>query len=87
MVVFPDGTSGSPRRSGVIHVSEIALLIVDVKGLNLGAAAWGDSSALEPGDWVLAVGAAADSGPPSLSAGIFSARRAGSARASGRRMA
>ena len=51
-------------------------MIVDVKGLNLSAATWGDTAALGPGDWVLAMGAGRGS-PASLSAGIFSARRPG----------
>ena len=33
-------------------------MVVDVKGLNLNPAAWGDPNALEPGDWVLALGQA-----------------------------
>jgi serine protease Do len=77
-VVFPDGSerlASQIRRDPRI---ELALLIVDVKGLNVSAAVWGDSAALEPGDWVLAVGAGRGL-PPSLSAGIFSARRLGNA--------
>src|SRR6185437_3585610 len=34
--------------------SDLAVLVIDPKGLS--QAAWGDSSALETGDWVLAVG-------------------------------
>ena len=44
--------------------------------MNASAASWGDSNALKPGDWVLALGLAGGS-PPSMSAGIYSARRHG----------
>jgi serine protease Do len=60
----------------------VAALVVDIKGLNASAASWGDSEALEPGDWVLALGSAGGS-PPSMSAGIYSARRRGAGVAPG----
>ena len=86
MVVFSDGTERLASQIRRDPRSELIVLIVDVKGLNQSAATWGDASALEPGDWVLALGVARGS-PPSLSAGIFSARRAGQPPSSRRRMA
>jgi len=55
---------------------DLAVLVIDPKGLNLTQAAWGDPGALQPGDWVLSIGQPAGSAP-SISAGIFSALRAG----------
>jgi serine protease Do len=82
MVIFSDGTERVASQIRRDQRSELVLLIVDVKGLNLSAATWGDANALEPGDWVLGLGVARGA-PPSLSAGIFSTRRAGSAQHSG----
>jgi serine protease Do len=82
MVIFSDGTERLASQIRRDPRSELVLLIVDVKGLNLSAATWGDASALEPGDWVLALGVARGA-PASLSAGIFSTRRAGSPRVPG----
>ncbi len=76
IVVFSDGTERPASQIRRDPRSEVALLSVDVKGLQTSAGNWGDSSALEPGDWVLALGSGSGS-PPSLSAGIFSARRQG----------
>ncbi len=75
-VLFLDGSerpASQIRRDGR---SEVAVLVVDLKGMNLSSASWGDSDALEPGDWVLALGSPGGS-PPSMSAGIYSARRRG----------
>ena len=78
VVVFPDGTERVASQIRRDPRSDVAILVVDVKGLAAGAATWGDSNALEPGDWVMALGSAGGS-PPSMSAGIFSARRRGPA--------
>ncbi len=78
VVVFSDGTERVASQVRRDPRSDVAILVVDLKGLTATAAAWGDSDAIEPGDWVLAVGAAGGS-PPSMSAGIFSARRRGPA--------
>ena len=76
LVVFADGTERPASQIRRDPRSEVAVLVVDTKGVNPSAAVWGDSSALLPGDWVLAVGSEGGS-PPSLSAGIFSAHRHG----------
>ncbi len=55
---------------------DLAVLLFDLKGLNLSQAEWGDPSALHPGDWVLSIGQPAGSAP-AISAGIFSAFRPG----------
>jgi serine protease Do len=77
MVIFADGTERMASQFRRDPRSEVAVLLVDAKGVNAVAAAWADSNALEPGDWVLALGSAGGSAP-SMSAGIFSARRRGS---------
>ena len=55
---------------------DLAVLVVDPTGLNLTQAKLGDANALRPGDWVLSIGQPGGSSP-TLSAGIFSARRRG----------
>jgi serine protease Do len=74
LVIFSDGTERPASQIRRDPRSGLLVLVVDVKGTNATAASWGDSDALEAGDWVLALGSAAGS-PPSMSAGIFSARR------------
>jgi serine protease Do len=76
IVMFSDGAERPVSQIRRDPRSELAVLVVDLKGLNSSAAAWGDSDALEPGDWVLAVGSGGGF-PPSMSAGIYSARRRG----------
>jgi serine protease Do len=76
MVIFAEGAERVASQIRRDPRSELAILVVDVKGVNATAASWGDSNALEPGDWVLALGSAGGS-PPSMSAGIYSARRHG----------
>lgn len=74
LVTFPDGTerlASQVRRDPRV---DLALVVVDVRGLKLEAAAWGDPGRLQPGDWVVALGQPG-AGMPSLSAGIMSARR------------
>jgi serine protease Do len=75
-VVFSDGSERLTSQIRRDPRVDLALLFVDVKGLNLTSAPWGDSNALEPGDWVLALGQPGGS-TPSMSAGIYSARRQG----------
>lgn len=76
VIVLSDGreriVSQIRRDPGV----DMAVLIVDPKGLDLTQAAWGDPAALRPGDWVLSIGRPMGR-PPSISAGIYSARRLG----------
>jgi serine protease Do len=55
---------------------DLALLVVDLKGLNLARAEWGDAGSLQPGDWVVSIGQPAGSAP-AISAGIVSAVRPG----------
>jgi serine protease Do len=75
-VVLPDGqeriTSQVRRDPGV----DLAVLVVDLRGANLTEAKWGDSGALRPGDWLLAIGQPVGAAP-AISAGILSARRRG----------
>jgi serine protease Do len=71
--------NGRERRTSQIRRdarTDLALLVIEPAGLNLKTAPWGDSTLLEPGDWVLSIGLPAASAP-SLSAGIMSARRYG----------
>ena len=56
--------------------SELVLLWVDAANLPLRQAAWGDSDALQAGDWVLAVGRTAGRGA-TVSAGIACESRSG----------
>jgi serine protease Do len=76
VIVLADGRErgvGQIRRDPGV---DLAVLFVDPKGLNLTQAAWGDPTALRPGDWVLSIGRPAGS-DPSISTGIYSARRRG----------
>jgi serine protease Do len=71
-VVLPDGREVSVAQVRRDPRSDLALLVLDdPKGLT--AAEWGDPGSLEPGDWVVALGRP-DGQPPSLSAGVLSAR-------------
>jgi serine protease Do len=75
-VVLADGRdrlAGEIRRA---PEADLAVLLIDPKGLNLTAAGWGDPGRLEPCDWVVAVGQPAGAAP-AISVGIFSARRGG----------
>ena len=74
VVVFSDGTDRVASQIRRDPRSDVAILVVDLKGLTATAVTWGESDAIEPGDWVLALGSAGGA-PPSLSAGIFSARQ------------
>src|SRR4029079_7474723 len=56
--------------------SELVLLWVDAANLRLRQVAWGDSDALQAGDWVLAVGRTAGRGA-TVSAGIACESRSG----------
>ncbi|MHB1556736.1 MAG: S1C family serine protease, partial [Isosphaeraceae bacterium] len=74
VVTFPDGVERFTTEVRRDDRSDLALLVVDTKGLRLQPAAWGDPAKLEPGDWLVAMGQPGP-GAPSLSAGVFSARR------------
>ena len=54
-VTFSDGTERLSSQIRRDPRSEIAVLVVDSKGATAGAVAWGDSNALEAGDWVIAL--------------------------------
>jgi S1-C subfamily serine protease len=75
-VVLADGRERFTSQIRRDLQSDLAILLIDSKGLNLTSAQWGDSGALEPGDWVLSIGQPPGSAP-ALSAGIYSARRLG----------
>ncbi len=55
-VILADGRSRNVQRIARDPRSDLALLTIDSDGLNLTAAEWGDSEALDLGDWVLAIG-------------------------------
>jgi serine protease Do len=71
VVIAADGRDRTVSQVRRDPRSGLALLVVDPKGLT--RAEWGDSDALEPGDWVLALGRHAGL-PPTVSAGVVSAR-------------
>ena len=54
VVILPDGQARTAKAVRRDPKSDLALMFIDPEGLH--AADWGDSGALEPGDWVLAVG-------------------------------
>jgi serine protease Do len=73
-VILADGrerAAGQIRRDSSV---DLAVLVVDTKGLNLQAVRWGDSSALGAGDWVLVLGQSA-AGEPLMLVGNLSGRR------------
>ena len=74
VVQFPDGQERVASQIRRDSRSDLALLIVDLQGLNLTQISWGDVKSLESGDWVLALGQPVGSAP-TMSAGIVSARR------------
>jgi S1-C subfamily serine protease len=76
-VVLGDGRERNSSQIRRDPQSDLAIVAIDPKGSNLTSVRWGDSRSLQAGDWVLTVGQPAGL-EPSLSAGIFSARRFGS---------
>ncbi len=54
VVTLPDGRERTAERVRRDPKSDLALLVIDQRGLS--GAEWGDSDALETGDWVLAIG-------------------------------
>ena len=56
IVTLPDGRERVARDLRRDPRSDLALLTIDPGGLQLRQAEWGDSEALDTGDWVLAVG-------------------------------
>jgi len=75
-VVLGDGRERNTSQIRRDPQSDLAILVIDPKGLNLTAAHWGDSRSLQAGDWVLTIGQPPGS-DPAKSAGLFSARRFG----------
>jgi serine protease Do len=59
IVTLPDRREVETDRIARDPRSELVVLSVDAANLSLRQAAWGDSDALQAGDWVLAVGRAA----------------------------
>ena len=55
MVLFPDGSERPASQIRRDARSEVAVLVVDLKGLNLSSASWGDSDAARA--WRLGPGA------------------------------
>ena len=74
VVVLPDGRERLTSQIRRDPRSDLALLIVDPQGLGPNPVTWGNAAALEPGDWVIALGQPGGSAP-TMSAGIVSARR------------
>jgi serine protease Do len=56
VVTLPDGRQRTAREVRRDPRSDLALVTIDPKGLNLSQAEWGDSDSLDIGDWVLAIG-------------------------------
>ena len=54
VVTLPDGRERTAEQVRRDPKSDLALLVIDRRGLS--QAEWGDSEALETGDWVLAIG-------------------------------
>ena len=71
VVVLSDGTELPAKRVGTDDLTDVALIKVSA-GKPLPAASWGDSKAIEVGDWVIAAGNPFGLGG-SVSAGIVSA--------------
>jgi serine protease Do len=72
VVVLSDGTELPAKLVGTDELTDVALIKVEAKG-KLPAVTWGDSKALEVGDWVIAAGNPFGLGG-SVTAGIVSAR-------------
>jgi len=53
-VALPDKREARGRLIGTDPATDIALIKIDVRGLP--AVTWGDSSKLQVGEWVLAIG-------------------------------
>ncbi len=71
-VALPDGSTYPATVVGADPYTDLAVLKID--GKNLPVASFGDSSRLQVGDWVVAIGnALALSGGPTVSAGVVSA--------------
>jgi S1-C subfamily serine protease len=72
LVSLPDGRSFQAKLIGADPMTDLAVL--QISGSNLPVAAIGDSSQLQVGDWVVAIGnALALPGGPTVSAGVVSA--------------
>jgi S1-C subfamily serine protease len=72
IVALPDGRSFAAKLIGSDPVTDLA--VVQISGSNLPVAELGDSTQIQVGDWVVAIGnALALSGGPTVTAGIVSA--------------
>ncbi len=74
VVTFADGRERATAEIRRDRWSGLALLAADMRDLPHPQPSWGDPSQLEPGDWLIGLGRFVP-GEPSISAGIFSARR------------
>ncbi len=74
VITFADGSERLTAEIRRDPYTELALLVVDARGLQIEQARWGEPDKLEPGDWLIALGRPVE-GAPTMSAGIFSARR------------
>jgi S1-C subfamily serine protease len=71
-VALPDGSTYPAKLVGADPFTDLAVL--KIEGQNLPVASFGDSSQLQVGDWVVAIGnALALPGGPTVSAGVVSA--------------
>jgi serine protease Do len=72
LVSLPDGRSFTAKLIGADRLSDLA--VIQISGSNLPVARLGDSSQLQVGDWVVAIGnALALPGGPTVTSGVVSA--------------
>jgi serine protease Do len=71
-VVFPDKTTASARLVGRDPSTDIAVLKIEPRP-NMAVARWGNSDAVEPGAWVIAIGSPFGLGG-TVTVGVLSAR-------------
>jgi serine protease Do len=81
-VILADGRERLASDIRRDPASDLAILLIDPKDLNLTSVKWGDPGLLEPCEWLIAIGQPAASAP-AVSAGIFSTRRKGATGTSG----
>ena len=77
VVIYEDGRQVESERLVRDPATELVVLAVDPRSVRVKEAEWGDSQALQLGDWVLAIGRSANQAG-TVSAGIVSSRAASS---------